>query len=225
MDRINTSWAFLCQTNMKAKRIIFLFIILASCTPSTSLRGTDTPSVPINSETPIDTLTPISCPPVSLIYDLHAPENMDELIGQYFSHPIPQHHLEDNRFRVMRFLNNSSSYILAQVEVGHKNTLMLGKIICDGKITQTSPQTYGFYQIKSVALLPNDNEHEHLSLNCSSVDGVFDGSVAGWGYYDPTVNKDNKNKKPQYAWRVNELTESLAKIETNNIKCWFGGPD
>jgi hypothetical protein len=146
---------------------------------------------------------------------------VDELIGQYFSHPMPQRHLDDIRVRLMRFLNNSSSYVLAQVNVGCKNTLMLGKIICDGKITQTSPQTYSFYQIKSVVLLPNGNEHEHLSLNCSSVDGVFDGSLAGWGYYEPNVNE---NKKPQFAWRVNELTESLAEIETVNIKCWFGGP-
>jgi len=210
---------------MKAKRIIFLFIFLVSCTPSTSLRGTDTPSASIISEMPIVTSTPISCPPTSLIYDLHAPENVDELIGQYFSHPIPQHHLDDIQFRFMRFLNNSSSYVLAQVDVGHKNTLILGRVICNGKITQTSPQTYGFYQVKSVALLPNGNEHEYLSLNCSSVDGVFDGSVAGWGYYDPAIDKNNKNKKPKYAWGVNELTESLAEIKTDNIKCWFGGPD
>ena len=170
-------------------------------------------------------LTSASCPPASLIYHLQAPENVEELIGQYFSHPIPQHDLEDIQFRMMRFLSNSSSYVLAQVEVGRKNTLMLGKIICDGKITQTSPQTYGFYQIKRVALLPDGNEQEYLSLNCSSVDGVFDGSIAGWGYYEPTVDKNNKNKKPQYAWRVNELTESLAEIKTDNIKCWFGGPD
>jgi len=150
------------------------------------------------------TVTPASCPNASLIYNLHAPENIDELIGQYFSHPIPQPQLENIQFKVMRFLSNSSSHVLAQVNVGHKNTLMLGKFICDTKLAQTSPQTYGFYQIKSVVLLPNDKEHEYLSLNCSSVDGVFDGSVAGW--------------------RVNELTESLKEIETDNIKCWFGGP-
>jgi len=209
---------------MSVKKFIFLFIILASCTPSASFRGTDTPSLFINSETPTPTFTPASCPPASLIYDLHAPENVDELIGQYFSHPIPQPQLEDIQFRVMRFLSNSSSLVLAQVNVGHKNTLMLGKFICDGKLTQTSPQTYGFYQIKSLVLLPNGNEHEYPSLNCSSVDGFFDGSVAGWGYYEPTKDKDNKNNKPQYAWRVNELTESLKEIETDNIKCWFGGP-
>ena len=166
-------------------------------------------------------MPPSSCPPANLVYDLHAPENVDELIGKYFSHPIPQHHLEDIRFRLMRFLNNSSNYVLAWIDVGNKSALILGKIICDGKITQTSPQTYVFYQIKSVVLLPNVTEHEYLNLNCSSVDGVFDGSVAGWGSYKPNVNE---NKKPQFAWRVNELTESLAEIETDNIKCWFGGP-
>ena len=170
------------------------------------------------------TVTPASCPPASLIYDLHAPENIDELIGQYFSHPISQPQLEDIQFKVMRFLSNSSSHVLAKVNVGHKNTLMLGKFICDAKLAQTSPQTYSFYQIKSVVLLPNGKEHEYLSLNCSSVEGVFGGSVAGWGYYEPTRDKNNKNKKPQYAWRVNELTESLKEIETDNIKCWFGGP-
>ena len=210
---------------MRIKATIFLFIILASCTPSTSLRGTDIPNVSVNSKTPIPTLTPAACPPANLIYDLHAPENVDELIGQYFSHPIPQHHLDDIRFRMMRFLNNGSSHVLAQIDVGRKNTLMLGKLFCDEKLTQTSPQTYGFYQIKSVILLPNGNEYEHLSLNCSSVDGVFDANVVGWGYYDPAVNKNDNNKKPQYAWRVDEFTESLAEIETDNIKCWFGGPD
>src|SRR5260221_2750368 len=139
---------------MRANRIISLFIILASCTPNTSLRGTDTPNVSINSETPIPTMPPSSCPPANLVYDLHAPENVDELIGKYFSHSIPQHHLEDIRFRLMLFLNNSSNYVLAWIDVGNKSALILGKIICDGKITQTSPQTYVFYQIKSVVLLP-----------------------------------------------------------------------
>ncbi len=216
--------AFLYQINMRANSIIFLFIILASCTPSTSLRSTSTPSVSINSETSIPMLTPASCPPAYLIYNLHAPENVDELIGQYFSHPMPPDHLDDIKVRVTRSLSNSSSYVLGQAEVGGKNTLIFAKMICDGKITQTSPQTYGFYQIKSMALLPNSSEFEHLSLNCSTVDGVFDGSVAGWGYYEPTVDKNNKNKKPQYAWRVDELTESLKEIETDHIKCWYGGP-
>jgi len=158
---------------MSVKKIIVLFIILASCTPSPSPRGTDTPSVFNNSETPMPMVTPASCPPASLIYDLHAPKNIDELIGQYFSHPIPQPQLEDIQFRVMRSLSNSSSHVLAQVNVGHKNTLMLGKFICDAKLAQKSPQTYSFYQTKSVVLLPSSNEHEYLSLNCSSVDGVL----------------------------------------------------
>ena len=206
---------------MRTNRIIVLFIILASCTPSTSLKGTNTPGIPINSETPIPTFTPSSCPPADLIYDLHTPENVNELIGKHFSHPIPQHHLDDIRFRMMRFLNNSSNYVLAWIDVGNKSTITLGEIICDGKISQTSPQTYGFYQIKGVVILPNGKEHESLNLTCSSVDGVFDGSVAGWGSYEPNVNE---YKKPQIAWRANELTESLAETETDNIKCWFGGP-
>ena len=205
---------------MRTKIIIFLSIILVSCTLSPLPKDTEIPSVPVKSETPIPTLAFTACPPDHLIYDLHTPENINILIGQYFSHPIPQHTLEDIQFRLMRFLNNSSSYVLAWIDVGHKNTLMLGKIICDAKITQTSPQTYGFYQIKSLVLLPDGNENEHLNLNCSSVDGAFDGSIAGWGYYEPNVNE---NKKPQFAWRVNEFTESLEEIETDNIKCWFGG--
>ena len=199
---------------MRVNIIIFLSILLASCTTNALPKSAETPSAPI------------SCLPEQLIWNLHTPENVNELIGQYFSFPIPKHNIDDIRFKQMRFVNSSSSNRLAQIDVGNQSTLMLGKMICEEKISQSSPPTYILYfLITSVVLLPNNDVQEHLSLNCSSVNGVYDGSVAGWGYYEPTVDKNNKNKKPQYAWRVDELTESLAEIQTDNIKCWFGGHD
>jgi hypothetical protein len=207
------------KQNMRVKSIIFLSIILVSCIPSPSSQGTETPSVSINSETYVPALTLVACPPDHLIYDLHAPENVNELIGQHFSYPMPQQNLEDIRFKLMRFLNGSSNYVLTQIDVGNESTLMLGKIVCDEKINQASPQTYGFYLIKGLVLLPDGNEHERINLNCL-VNGAIDGSVAGWGYYEPNTNE---NKKPQYAWRINELTESIEEMETDNVECWFGG--
>jgi hypothetical protein len=194
---------------MRVKTFLLIAILLVSCTHQVLPENGETLNPPV-----------ASCPPAQLIYDIPAPNIIDELKNQYFSHPIPQSGLKDIRFKLMHYLMNSESHVIAEIMIGEQSTLVLGKFVCKEKYDQATLQSYSFYQIKSIVLAPIGKEREWFNLNTCLVDGKYDGNVVGWGYYAPNINE---MKRPQFAWRANELTGTIEEISTENVECQFNG--
>ena len=210
--------------------MLFASITIVSCNPNPqldtipSLVSTITPT-PTNLPTHTPTRAPIAtatiCPPSPLGQELPLPNDVKEFIGRYYQ--TPGRIVKGMRFYFyvpigLETETRGANLIVGDAVMGDRHMLWLEKRICFIKGTESTPQSYSYYQVVDVVELPRVENNSVVDLNTCLINGTLARRTMGLG---EVTDENNAPSKPLYAWQVNVEDEKIVPISTQNMKCYF----
>lgn len=217
--------------------MLFACIIITAC--ETNQRFDLAPTVistvapaPTQSPTLTPILTATVCPPSPPGQEFPLPKDIKGFISRYYRTPgrvidgMEFYMYMPIGFEVYADANGEwktrdKGFNVGDASMGDRHMLWLEKNICTIEGTESSPQSYTYYQVVDVVELPPRENGFLINLNtCTNKDSPSK-TIVGFG---KVTTENRAPSEPLYAWEINIEAMKIVPIDTQNIKCYFNFP-